>query len=78
MILLQEKKLKAYYNELNFLLQEYRRVTQMVKPITANLLKPHLDHLELPAWSCWGPVCFRFESAPFIRNTSKNIYIIMI
>lgn len=47
MILLQEKKLKAYYNELNFLLQEYRRVTQMVKPITANLLKPHLEHLEL-------------------------------
>lgn len=47
MILLQEKKLKAFYNELNFLLQEYRRVTQLVKPITANLLKPHLDHLEL-------------------------------
>ena len=47
MILLQEKKLKAFYNELNFLLQEYRRVTQLVKPITANLLKPHLDHLDL-------------------------------
>lgn len=47
MILLQEKKLKAFYNELNFLLQEYRRITQLVKPIASNLLKPHLDHLEL-------------------------------
>eukprot|EP00434_Breviolum_minutum_P029937 symbB.v1.2.026471.t1/scaffold2649.1/size74057/3 len=41
------RRLKAFYNELNFLLQEYRRVTQLVKPITANLLKPHLDHLDL-------------------------------
>eukprot|EP00439_Symbiodinium_sp_Y106_P060149 s629_g8.t2 len=37
---------KTFYNELNHLLREYRRVTGLVKPITANLLKPHLDHLE--------------------------------
>ena len=46
MLLLQEEKFKTYYNELNHLLREYRRVTSLVKPITANLLKPHLDHLE--------------------------------
>eukprot|EP00931_Biecheleriopsis_adriatica_P081370 TRINITY_DN5469_c0_g1_i3.p1 TRINITY_DN5469_c0_g1~~TRINITY_DN5469_c0_g1_i3.p1 ORF type:complete len:4660 (-),score=1275.41 TRINITY_DN5469_c0_g1_i3:88-14067(-) len=46
MLLLQEEKFKAYYNELNHLLREYRRVTQLVRPICAHLLKPHLDHLE--------------------------------
>eukprot|EP00930_Biecheleria_cincta_P100463 TRINITY_DN920_c0_g1_i2.p1 TRINITY_DN920_c0_g1~~TRINITY_DN920_c0_g1_i2.p1 ORF type:complete len:4610 (-),score=1017.36 TRINITY_DN920_c0_g1_i2:106-13935(-) len=46
MLLLQEQKFKAYYSELQHLLREYRRVTQLVRPITAQLLKPHLDHLE--------------------------------
>ncbi|CAE8616980.1 unnamed protein product [Polarella glacialis] len=46
MVLLQEEKFKAYYNELTHLLREYRRVTQLVRPMSAPLLKPHLDHLE--------------------------------
>ncbi|CAD7937236.1 unnamed protein product [Amoebophrya sp. A120] len=46
MVLLQESKFKGYYNELSFILREYRRVVQMVRPIASNLLKPHLDNLE--------------------------------
>ncbi|CAD7937238.1 unnamed protein product [Amoebophrya sp. A120] len=46
MVLLQEAKFKGYYNELSFVLREYRRVVQTVKPIASNLLKPHLDNLE--------------------------------
>eukprot|EP00392_Amoebophrya_sp_AT5.2_P015403 g15605.t1 len=46
MVLLQEGKFKGYYNELSFVLREYRRVVQTVKPIASNLLKPHLDNLE--------------------------------
>lgn len=46
MVLLQEGKYKGYYNELSFILKEYRRIVQLVRPITSNLLKPHLDNLE--------------------------------
>merc|ERR1719359_1947765 len=46
MVLLQETKFKAFNNELTYLLREYRRVVQMVRPISSNLLKPHLDNLE--------------------------------
>ena len=37
--------IKGYFNELSFILREYRRVVQMVKPIASNLLKQHLDNL---------------------------------
>merc|ERR1711871_14016 len=46
MVLLQEQKFKMYHNELSYLLKEYRRVVQMVRAVTSNLLKPHLDNLE--------------------------------
>jgi dynein heavy chain len=46
MVLLQEQKFKQYYNTLLHILKEYRRVVQQVRPISANLLKPHLDNLE--------------------------------
>jgi dynein heavy chain len=46
MVLLQELKFKQYFNTLQHILKEYRRVIQMVRPISANLLKPHLDNLE--------------------------------
>jgi dynein heavy chain len=46
MALLQEEKFKLYYDELTHLLREYRRVSSLVKPITKNLLKPHLENLE--------------------------------
>eukprot|EP00397_Hematodinium_sp_SG-2012_P000031 GEMP01000031.1.p1 GENE.GEMP01000031.1~~GEMP01000031.1.p1 ORF type:complete len:4639 (+),score=1050.01 GEMP01000031.1:391-14307(+) len=46
MVLLQETKFKSYHNELSYILREYRRVVQMVRPIASNLLKPHLDNLE--------------------------------
>lgn len=45
-VLLQEHKFKGYYNELCFVLKEYRRIVQLVRPIASNLLKPHLDNLE--------------------------------
>jgi dynein heavy chain len=46
MALLQEEKFKHYHDELTHLLREYRRVGSLVKPITKNLLKPHLENLE--------------------------------
>jgi len=47
MILLQEQKFKTYNHELSFFLKEYRRVTQSVKPIATNLMRPHMENLEL-------------------------------
>jgi dynein heavy chain len=46
MVLLQEQKFKMYNHELSYFLKDYRRVTQMVKPIASNLLKPHIENLE--------------------------------
>ncbi|CAE8591739.1 unnamed protein product, partial [Polarella glacialis] len=46
MVLLQEQKFKTYNHELSYFLKEYRRVTQMVKPIAGNLMKPHIENLE--------------------------------
>ena len=46
MILLQEQKFKTYNHELSFFLKEYRRVTQSVKPIATNLMRPHMENLE--------------------------------
>jgi dynein heavy chain len=46
MVLLQERKFKSYHQELSFFLKEYSRVTQSVKPIVANLMRPHIETLE--------------------------------
>jgi len=46
-VLLQEEKFKTYYNELKYALDEYERVTSLIVPIVAKLLKPHLQTLEL-------------------------------
>jgi len=46
MMLLQEQKFKVYNSELSFFLREYRRVTQMVKPIVSTMMKSHIENLE--------------------------------
>ena len=46
-VLLQEDKFKAYYNELKYCLDEYERVSSLIVPVVAKLLKPHLQTLEL-------------------------------
>eukprot|EP00931_Biecheleriopsis_adriatica_P081368 TRINITY_DN5469_c0_g1_i1.p1 TRINITY_DN5469_c0_g1~~TRINITY_DN5469_c0_g1_i1.p1 ORF type:complete len:4656 (-),score=1282.68 TRINITY_DN5469_c0_g1_i1:88-14055(-) len=46
MVLLQEQKFKTYHQELTYFLKEYRRVTQTVKPIATNLMRPHIENLE--------------------------------
>ncbi|KFH02717.1 putative dynein gamma chain, flagellar outer arm [Toxoplasma gondii VAND] len=45
-VLLRERKLKKYYEDLTFVLMEYRRIASMVRPITAALVQPHLDSME--------------------------------
>lgn len=46
MVLVQEDKLKSYYNQLSFALKEYDRVTDLVPPIIKSLLQPHLNDLD--------------------------------
>jgi len=36
-----------YYNELLYVLKEYERIISKIKPITKNLLAPHVEDLEL-------------------------------
>ena len=45
-VLLQEDKFKAYYNDLHYALNEYERVAQLVIPVTNALLKPHMNDME--------------------------------
>ena len=45
-VLLQEEKIKHYYNELEYLLKEYERVLGKIRPMTKPLLGPHLDDLD--------------------------------
>ena len=45
-VLLQEDKFKSYYNDLSYALKEYARIVQMVIPVTAPLLKPHIADME--------------------------------
>ncbi|TMW55127.1 hypothetical protein Poli38472_013889 [Pythium oligandrum] len=47
MVMLQEDKFKFYYNDLSYTLKEYDRVTSRIIPVTAPLLVPHLDDLQL-------------------------------
>ena len=46
-VLLQEEKYKAYYNDLKYMLSEYERITQKIIPVTQKLLEPHLQTMEL-------------------------------
>ncbi|ETN06717.1 hypothetical protein PPTG_12758 [Phytophthora nicotianae INRA-310] len=46
MVMLQEDKFKAYYNDLSYALHEYDRVTAKIIPVTAVLLRPHLEDLQ--------------------------------
>ncbi|GBG33121.1 Dynein heavy chain 5, axonemal [Hondaea fermentalgiana] len=45
-VLLQETKFKSYYNDLQYALKEYERVTRRVIPVAADLLKPHMRDME--------------------------------
>ena len=45
-VLLQEDKFKAYKNELEFVLREYDRIVNKIRPNTKSLLVPHLEDLE--------------------------------
>ena len=47
LVLLQEEKYKSYYNDLKYMLSEYERITQRIIPVTAKLLEPHLQTMEL-------------------------------
>jgi len=45
-VLLQEDKFKNYNNELQFVLREYDRIVNKIRPNTKSLLVPHLEDLE--------------------------------
>ena len=45
-VLLQEEKFKHYNNELQFVLREYDRIVNKIRPNTKSLLVPHLEDLE--------------------------------
>ena len=45
-VLLQEEKFKMYNNELTFVLGEYDRIVNKIRPNTKSLLVPHLEDLE--------------------------------
>lgn len=46
MVLLLEEKLRAYYAEICHVISTYHRVMEMIMPITATILKPHVAELE--------------------------------
>jgi dynein heavy chain len=46
MVLLQEEKLKHYYNKLSFLLCEYERITNAITDPVRPMMKPHLENME--------------------------------
>ncbi|KAH8057454.1 dynein light chain binding protein [Aureococcus anophagefferens] len=45
-VLFQEEKLKSYYNDLHWALNEYDRIVTMVIPVTAMVLRPHFNDME--------------------------------
>jgi hypothetical protein len=45
-IVLQESKFKRYFNDLSHCLDEYTRISNMVVPVSAELIKPALQDLE--------------------------------
>ncbi|KAG8468097.1 hypothetical protein KFE25_007149 [Diacronema lutheri] len=46
MVLLQEDKLKSYYNKLSYALGEYEALNARLHPLTHPLLKPHLADMD--------------------------------
>eukprot|EP00949_MAST-11_sp_MAST-11-sp1_P002825 g2825.t1 len=46
-VLLQEEKFKMYFNELNYMLQEYERVMMRRLPVVMDLIRPHVADLDL-------------------------------
>ena len=46
-VLLQERKYKKHFGELEFVLKEYRRITGGIRSIVAKLLKPHVEYMDL-------------------------------
>lgn len=46
-VLLQEERFKAHYNDLKFILADYKRITDKIMPMTRKLLTPYLQTLEL-------------------------------
>jgi dynein heavy chain, axonemal len=45
LVLLQEAKFKSFYNQLTYAVAEYEKLLARVPPITAALLKPHLEEM---------------------------------
>ena len=45
-VLFQEEKLKSYYNDLHWALNEYDRIVTMVIPVTAMVLRLHFNDME--------------------------------
>lgn len=45
-VMLQEDKLKRYYNELSYSLDQYRAVVAQIPPVLSPLLEPHLKDFE--------------------------------
>ena len=45
-VLLQEGKFKSYFNDLAYALKEYERVSTQIIPVTAALLRPHINDME--------------------------------
>ena len=45
-VLFQEEKLKSYFNDLHWALNEYDRIVTMVIPVTAMVLRPHFNDME--------------------------------
>ncbi|KAL8448489.1 hypothetical protein Emed_003750 [Eimeria media] len=45
-VFMRENKLKHCYDELKYILDEYQRVSSVIRPVTASLLQKHLDSFE--------------------------------
>lgn len=46
-VLLQEQKLLRYFNELQFIIEKHKKILKNIKPITRDLLEPHIEDLEV-------------------------------
>eukprot|EP00002_Diphylleia_rotans_P028875 TRINITY_DN5840_c0_g1_i3.p1 TRINITY_DN5840_c0_g1~~TRINITY_DN5840_c0_g1_i3.p1 ORF type:complete len:4482 (-),score=987.95 TRINITY_DN5840_c0_g1_i3:157-13602(-) len=45
-VLLQEEKFKSYYDQLEYALNEYQRITSQVLPVCKSVLRPHLEDID--------------------------------
>ena len=46
LVLAQEERFKSYYNRLTHLIDEYERVVAEMAPVTAEMLRPHVEGVE--------------------------------